>query len=55
MATFSLVASAWKSTTMTLAFDPGEQIVRGVKGVVGAVHEDAAHQVDDRVGNAAFA
>ena len=49
MATFSLVASAWKSTKITLAVILSEQVVGGVERIVGAAHEDLAHEVQDRV------
>ena len=52
-ATFSLVASAWKSSRMTLAPDArnfSEQVVGVAEGVVAGAHEDAALQVDNGVG-----
>ena len=49
MATFSLVASAWKSTTMMRAFarTDFDLLQHDRKRIVERRHEDAAHDVDD--------
>ncbi len=48
------MASAWKSTHDYLGLDGGQHVVDGMEGIVGGVHEHAAHHVDDRVADAAF-